>query len=235
MSLHIGAKTGEIAETVLITGDPLRAKHFAETGLTNSVCMNKIRAMYGYTGLYKETRVSVMGTGIGIPSTALYLYELIHAYGVKNIIRLGTTGAIQRDLELGQIIVANKSQTDSNAVELLSQTSELMASPSLLAQAHRAASVLNLSVKTGDVFSTDLFYRDDDATRWTIPSQQGVLGVDMETAMLYAMGMKYNVQCLAILTVSDNILTGEITTAQHRETKTSAMLTLALEIAAAIQ
>jgi purine-nucleoside phosphorylase len=232
MSLHIGAKPGEIAETVLITGDPLRAKHFAEGSLTDVFCFNKIRAMYGYTGMYKETRVSIMGTGI--PSTALYLHELIHSYGVKNIIRLGTTGAIQRHLELGQIIVADKSQTDSNAVELLSQTSSPAVSGFLLRSVQAKADLLGVSITLGDVYSTDLFYRDDDATRWTIPSQQGVLSIDMETSMLYAMGMKYNVQCLSILTVSDNILTGAITSAHDRETKTSAMLKLALEVTTAI-
>jgi purine-nucleoside phosphorylase len=235
MSLHIGAKPGEIAPTVLITGDPLRAKHFAESSLNNAFCFNTVRAMYGYTGQYKQSRVSIMGTGIGIPSTALYLHELIHSYGAKNIIRLGTTGAIQRDLELGEIIVASKSQTDSNAVEYLSQTSELVASPKLLDHVHRIANVLNTPIKIGDVFSTDLFYRDDDATRWTIPSQQGVLSVDMETAMLYAMGMKYGIDCMSILTVSDNILTGAVTSAHDRETKTLAMLTLALELASNIR
>jgi purine-nucleoside phosphorylase len=154
---------------------------------------------------------------------------------VKNIIRIGTSGAIQRDIRLGQLIVANKSQTDSNAVEFLSQTSELSASSVLLSQAKAKANVLGLSIMTGDVFSTDLFYRDDDATRWEIPSRQGILGVDMETSMVYAMGMKYNVQCLSILTVSDNILTGAVTLASDRETKTSAMVKLALEIAVAVQ
>lgn len=234
MSLHIGAKLGEIAETILITGDPLRAKYFAEGSLTDAFCFNKIRAMYGYTGMYKETRVSIMGTGVGIPSTALYLHELIHGYGVKNIIRLGTTGSIQRHIELGQIIVADKSQTDSNAVELISQTSSPAASNFLLRCVQDKADLLGVSVMLGDVYSTDLFYRDDDATRWTIPSQQGVLSVDMETSMLYAMGMKYNVRCLSILTVSDNILTGAVTSAHDRETKTSAMLKLALEVSTAI-
>jgi purine-nucleoside phosphorylase len=233
MSLHIEARLGEIAETVLITGDPLRAKHFAETALDHAFCFNNIRAMYGYTGMYKENSISIMGTGIGIPSTALYMHELIQSYGVKNIIRLGTCGAIQRDIELGQIIVADKSQTDSNAVELLSQTSTPVASSLLLDRAKAAANMLGVSVMSGDVFSTDLFYRDDDATRWEIPSRQGVLGVDMETSMVYAMGMKYNIQCLSILTVSDNILTGSVTSAKDRETKTSAMLTLALEVASA--
>jgi purine-nucleoside phosphorylase len=235
MSLHIGAKPGEIAPIVLITGDPLRAKHFAENSLSDVVCFNKIRAMYGYTGTYKQTRVSIMGTGIGIPSTALYLHELIHTYGVKNIIRLGTTGAIQRDIQLGQIVVATQSQSDSNAVELISQTSSPAASKMLLMQIEKNADLLGISILLGDVYSTDLFYRDDDATRWTIPTQQGVLSVDMETAVLYAMGMKHNVHCLSILTVSDNILTGAVTSASDRETKTLTMLKLALEVAAANQ
>jgi len=235
MSLHIGAKVGEIASTVLITGDPLRAKHFAESHLSDFLCFNTVRAMYGYTGTYKGVQVSIMGTGIGIPSTALYLHELIHAYQVKNIIRIGTTGAIQRDLELGDIVVAAKSQTDSNAVEYLSQTSELVASPKLLNQVQRAANIMNTTLAIGDVFSTDLFYRDDDDTRWTIPTQQGFLSVDMETAMLYAMGMKHAIDCLAILTVSDNIITGAVTSAHNRERNTLPMLRLALELAAAVR
>jgi purine-nucleoside phosphorylase len=230
MSLHIGAKPGDIAETVLITGDPLRAKHFAETTLTNPICYNTIRAMYGYTGTYNGTRVSIMGTGIGIPSTALYLHELIHSYGVKAIIRLGTCGAIQQNIALGQIIAADKSQTDSSAVAMISQTFP-KASETLLNLTKETASRLNVSVLTGSVFSTDLFYRDDDSTRWQEATKLGVLGVDMETSMLYAMGAKYNIQCLSILTVSDNILTGAITSAKDRETKTSTMLKLALEVA----
>jgi purine-nucleoside phosphorylase len=231
MSLHIGASAGAVASTILITGDPLRAKHFAETTLKEVDCFNRIRGMFGYTGFYNSTRVSIMGTGIGIPSTALYVHELIHTYQVKNIIRLGTTGAIQTHVALGDIILANQSQTDSGAVAQVNQQPIQKASIKLLKQAQQTAQQLQWPVHVGSVFSTDLFYRDDDATRWMQPAQQGMLSVDMETAMLYAMGTKHAIDCLAILTVSDHIMTGAVSTAQHRERPTSHMLMLALRVA----
>jgi purine-nucleoside phosphorylase len=231
MSLHIGASAGAVAPTILITGDPLRAKHFAETSLKEVDCFNRIRGMFGYTGFYNSTRISIMGTGIGIPSTALYVHELIHTYQVKNIIRLGTTGAIQSQCALGDLILGDHAQTDSSAVAFVNNQPKQIASTKLLKQAQLSAHQLQLPVQTGGVYSTDLFYRDDDATRWIAPAQQGMLAVDMETAMLYAMGTKHQVDCLAILTVSDNIITGAVSTASDRETKPMQMLRLALTLA----
>ncbi|MBK5277690.1 MAG: purine-nucleoside phosphorylase [Bacteroidia bacterium] len=233
MSLHIGAKVGEIAHTVLITGDPLRAKYYAETTLTNTICYNQIRGMFGFTGKYKGKSISIQGTGIGIPSTALYIHELIHSYGVRCIIRVGTCGAIRQDIKLGQVILANSSRTDSNTIHLLNKdkTFQPKADSSLLTKAQKSAIELRIQTITGNVFSTDLFYSDDDPVRWNESIHQGVIGVDMETSVLYALGEKYNIQCLSILTVSDNILTGECASSVEREMKTFDMIELALEIA----
>lgn len=233
MSLHIGAKVGEIARTVLITGDPLRAKYYAETMLTDTICYNQIRGMFGFTGTYKGKAISIQGTGIGIPSTALYIHELIHSYGVTCIIRVGTCGAIRKDIKLGQVILANGASTDSNAIHLITmgKTFQPREEAYLLAKAQQAGAALPIQTITGSIFSTDLFYSDDDPARWNEPIRQGVIGVDMETSVLYAMAEKYKIKCLSILTVSDNILTGETATAEERERKTSDMIKLALEIA----
>lgn len=233
MSLHIGAKIGEIAPTVLITGDPLRAKYYAEKMLTDIVCYNKIRGMLGFTGKFKNKILSIQGTGIGIPSTALYIHELIHTYGVTSIIRVGTCGALQKEVELGQVIVANHAWTDSNTVNLLGMDKAYLpkADLNLLAKAEICALDLGLTTVTGAVFSTDLFYSDDDPVRWNEPIRQGVIGVDMETSVLYTLAEKNKIKSLSILTVSDNILTGETATSEAREKKTNDMILLAMEIA----
>lgn len=231
MSLHIGAKPGEIAHTVLITGDPLRAKHFA-TRLEGSVLYNEIRGMYGYTGMYKGRRISIQGTGMGIPSTALYMHELIKDYGVTCIMRVGTCGAIQPKLPLGQLILATEASTDSAVVDQYNMynPSSPKASPLLLQVATEVAKAHQVAIQPGSVFSTDLFY-SEDPHRYEPLVANGTLGVDMETSMLYAMASYFGVNCLSLLTVSDNILTGEALSASDRELKTTEMLNLALEIA----
>jgi purine-nucleoside phosphorylase len=231
MSLHLAAQPGEISETVLITGDPLRAKHYAEELLSDSVCYNSIRGMLGYTGVYRGKRISIQGTGIGIPSTALYVHELIHSYGVKRIIRVGTCGAIQSDISLGQVIVAEKAWTDSSVIMALMKSNDRVpANATLLNQVMQSSSAMNIPIRSGAVFSTDLFYSDDDPMRWNEPIQQGVLAVEMETAVVYALAKKNNIQALSILTVSDHILKGETASASDRETKTTNMMKLALEV-----
>lgn len=232
MSLHIKATPGEIAKTVLITGDPHRARHYAEKLLNNPFCYNQIRGMLGYTGTYGGQSVSIQGTGIGIPSTALYLHELIHSYGVRKIIRVGTCGAIQPQLELGQVILAEKSLTDSAAVNLLTKDADFepCATTELMNEAKRKAKALGISIETGTIFSTDLFYSIDDPTRWHEPNAQGVLAVEMETSIVYTLATMNNIASLSILTVSDNIITGEIASAEDRETKTNDMIRLALEL-----
>ena len=231
MSLHIEADAGQIARTVLITGDPLRAKHHAEKFLLNPFCYNHIRGMLGYTGKYNDHDVSIQGTGIGIPSTALYMYELIHTYGVMCIIRVGTCGAIQKNIQLGQIILATAAITDSNTTLHYFKDPDFKPAPDpqLLQEAKDAARKVNVSILDGKVFSTDLFY-SDQTHRWDDSAQQGVLAVDMETSMVYTMAAKYDIRCLSILTVSDNILTGEAAPAKDRELETGDMVKLALEI-----
>jgi purine-nucleoside phosphorylase len=231
MSLHIDANLGDIASTVLITGDPLRAKHFAKQ-LKNSVLYTEIRGMFGYTGTYKGKRVSIQGTGMGIPSTALYMHELIHAYGVKCIIRIGTCGALQSNLAPGQLVLATEAGTDSAVVQQYNRHNPATpkASPLLLQQVLEMAQVTNTTLHLGSVFSTDLFY-SEDPNRYAPIIAKGALGVDMETSMVYAMAEYFNVSSISLLTVSDNLITGEALSATARELRTTEMLDLALEAA----
>ncbi len=231
MSLHLGARQGEIASTVLITGDPLRAKFYAETFLENVVCYNQIRGMLGYTGTHKGKKISIQGTGIGIPSTALYVHELIHGYGVNCIMRIGTCGAIQPDLALGDVVMATEALTDSAAVQkFMKDPTTPKADPGLLSMAETAARKLGIPIRKGPLFSTDLFYSEDNE-RYSKSMQQGVLGVDMETSMLYAMGAHFNIKGLSLLTVSDNLVTGKEASAEQREKQAGDMIRLALSIA----
>lgn len=232
MSLHIAASPGDIAPTVLIMGDPLRARYIAETMLTEVLCYNEIRGMLGFTGMYKGKRVSVQGTGIGIPSTALYLHELIHEYGVQKIMRLGTCGGIQPDLQLHQLILVTEAYTDSNT-HLLYQPdldTPSKANGPLLEQAKEIAHQRSISVIQGPVYSTDLFYHDDEH-RWDPWQQRGFLAIEMESNILYNMAAKNNIQALSILSVSDNVITHTTTSPDDREQAKTEMIELAMELA----
>lgn len=231
MSLHIGASPDEIAETVLISGDPLRAKYVTEKMLTDSFCYNEVRGMLGFTGMYNGKRISVQGTGMGIPSTAIYVHELIHEYGVKNIIRIGTCGAIQTDLELGQLILADSAFTDSTThLQYYSSLDVPAAADSdLLNKAIAAAKRNDTNLRAGKIFSTDTFYHENES-RWERWTSAGVLGIEMESSMLYAMAQKNSVKALTILSVSDNILTKRYASAKEREQASLDMMKLALEI-----
>lgn len=232
MSLHIAASHGEIAPTVLIMGDPLRARYIAETILTEVHCYNEIRGMLGFTGMYKGKRVSVQGTGIGIPSTALYLHELIYEYGVKKIMRLGTCGGIQPALQLHQLILVTEAYTDSNT-HLLYQAdldTPARANGALLQQAKQIALQQSIGVIEGPVFSTDLFYQDDEH-RWDIWQQRGLLAIEMESNILYNMAAKNKIQALSILSVSDNVVTHTTTSPDDREQAKTEMIELAMELA----
>lgn len=235
MSLHIEAKEGEIAKTVLITGDPLRAKHHAEAWLEKPFCYNQIRGMFGYTGMYQGRPISIQGTGMGIPSTALYLHELICEYHGSCIIRVGTCGAIQENIKLGQVILATESGTDSDVVKqyLSPSLRNAVADPSLVSLAKETALKENVSLLTGSVFSTDLFY-SEDPHRYEPIVKEGVLAVDMETSMLYAMASYFKVRSISLLTVSDNIVTGGALSAKDRERHTTDMINLALKIASTL-
>jgi len=231
MSPHIGAKPNEIAETVLISGDPLRAKYVAEKMLSDVFCYNEVRGMLGYTGMYNGKRVSVQGTGMGIPSTAIYVHELIHNYGVKKIIRIGTCGALQASLKVGQLILADAAYTDSNTQMMHYHLMDFApkADDNLLKQARETALKYGISAIEGTVFSTDAFY-SEDANRWDSWIKRGILGVEMESSILYTLAFKNKVQALSILTISDNLITEEFASAKEREHASMEMMKLSLEI-----
>lgn len=231
MSLHLGARPGEIAERVLIAGDPLRAKHIAETMLTDAKCYTSVRGMLGYTGMYRDKRVSVQGTGMGIPSTAIYLHELIHEYGARTIIRVGTCGAIQAHLSLGQIILGSAAYTDSATHLLYCTSMEEPASPNaeLLTKARAMATHLSISAIAGEIFSSDMFYHPD-AHRWDQWTRHGMLAIEMESSILYDLARANGVQALSILSVSDNLLTQTFASSAERELAGRDVMTLALEI-----
>jgi purine-nucleoside phosphorylase len=231
MSLHIAAAPGEIASTVLITGDPLRARYIAEKMLTDVRCYNEIRGMLGFTGMYQGKPVSVQGTGIGIPSTALYLHELIHEYGVQKVIRFGTCGGIHPGLELHQVVLVSEAFTDSNTHLLYNTDMHAAAKPHphLLQQAIDVAQQQGIPAVEGPVFSTDLFY-SDDIRRWEIWQQRGVIAIEMESSILYNMAHRNGIEALSILSVSDNVITHTSTSARDREEAKGEMMRLALEL-----
>jgi len=232
MSFHIGAKPGEIADTVLISGDPLRIKHMAELFLKDAICFNEIRGMLGYTGFYKGKRVSMMGTGIGIPSTQLFIHELVTNYHVKCIIRVGTLGAMRPDLAIGDLVLAMSASSDSNVNRIYFEGLDFAptADFDLLHKAHTAAQKHKFKAVAGSVFSTDTFY-DTHENRWQKWQAHNILGVEMETSALYTMAAKFNVKALSILSVSDNIVTHTSALPDVRETAFTNMFTVALEIA----
>lgn len=231
MSLHLHASPGSIAETIIISGDPLRIKFIAEHNLSDITCYNEIRGMLGFTGMYHGKRVSLQGTGMGIPSTAIYLHELIHEYGVKRIIRLGTCGAIQSHLKLGDIILAEAAYTDSVTSMLYHGTMDFAPSANitLLNLAKETAEGLSIKTQQGQVFSTDTFY--GDTVRWDPWIERGLLGIDMETSILYAMAAQNGIEALSVLMVSDNLITHEFLSASEREEIGAEAIKLVLEIA----
>jgi purine-nucleoside phosphorylase len=231
MSIHIEAEKEQIAETVLLPGDPLRAKWIAETFSENPVCYNEVRGMLGYTGLYNGKRVSVQGTGMGIPSTLIYTEELIQDYGVKNLIRVGSAGSYQEDVKIRDIVLAMAASSSSsiNTRRFHDANYAATASFELFEKAVNEARKRDIPIKAGNVLSSDEFYADnfDDYKLW---AQFGVLCVEMEAAGIYTIAAKYNVQALAILTISDSLVTGERMTHQEREATFDDMVSIALSI-----
>ncbi|WHY78436.1 purine-nucleoside phosphorylase [Neobacillus sp. WH10] len=229
---HIKPNGVEIAETILLPGDPLRAKFIADTYLEDVVQFNDVRNMYGYTGTYKGKRISVMGTGMGTPSMSLYSWELIHVFGVKNLIRIGSCGAIQDQLNLYDIVFAMGASTDSNYVQQYNLPGQYstIASFSLLEKAKKVADEKGLPVHVGNVLSSDFFYNADQTAleRW---SKMGILCAEMETAGLYMNAAHAGVNALTILTVSDHIFRQEKTTTEERQTAFTNMMEIALELA----
>ena len=232
MSLHIEAKPGEIAETILLPGDPLRAKFVAENMLENAVCYNNVRGMLGFTGTYKGKRVSIQGTGMGMPSVGIYVNELINDYGVKNLMRVGTCGAIQKDLNVGQVILAMSASGDTSSNRLMFFDMDFAATAdfSLLYKAYQTAQANNIDTIQGSIFSTDNFYKDS-LEDWKIWARHGVLAAEMESQMLYTIAARFGRKALSILTVSDNIITGASSSAKDREQSYTDMMKIALEIA----
>ena len=232
MSIHIGAEQGQIASTVLLPGDPLRAKYIAETMLEDAVSFNQVRGMLGYTGRYGDKRVSAMGTGMGMPTLSIYVNELITEYQVKTLIRVGTCGAFQPDLKIGDIVLAMTASTDSQMNKLRFNGMEYApaASFELLLKAYQVAKERGIEVRVGGMFASDSFYKDDPDW-WKIWAEYGALVVEMESSALYTLAAKFKVDALSILTVSDSLVTGEEATAQQRERGFSQMAEIALKIA----
>jgi purine-nucleoside phosphorylase len=232
MSIHIGAKPGQIAPTVLLPGDPLRAKHFAETMLQDAFCFNEVRGMLGYTGRYGDKRVSIMGTGMGIPSSSIYAHELITEYQVKTLIRVGTCGALQPELKIGDVVLAMSASTDSNVNRLRFGGMDYAPTASfpLLLKAYQAAQQRGIEVRVGGMFSSDVFYKDDPDW-WKLWAAYGLLVVEMETSGLYTLAAKFKVDALSVLTVSDCLPTGEWATPEQREQAFTPMAEIALQIA----
>lgn len=229
---HNEAKYGDIAKTVLMPGDPLRAKYIAETWLENPVCFNQVRNMLGYTGTYKGKEVSVMGSGMGMPSIAIYSYELYHFYGVENIIRVGSAGALQDDMKLKDLVVAMGASTDSAYPGQLGVPGHFapLADFGLLEKAVAAAREKKISVKVGNVLSADGFYNFDPARtkKW---ADAGILAVEMESAALYINAVQAKKKALSLLSISDHVFRGEELSAEERRVEFKNMIEVALELA----
>jgi purine-nucleoside phosphorylase len=232
MSIHIGAKKGEIAETILLPGDPLRAKWIAETFFENPRCFNQVRGMLGFTGTYKGKPISTMGTGMGVPSISIYANELISEFNVKNLIRVGSAGSYHKDVKLRDVVLAMAASSNSGINDLRFGGANFAptADFGLFMKAVEAAKAKNIPIKAGNVLSSDEFYEDNMEAykKW---SKFGVLCVEMEAAGLYTVAAKHKANALAILTISDSLVTGEKTTSKERETTFKSMIEIALELA----
>ncbi|MCB5225613.1 purine-nucleoside phosphorylase [Alishewanella sp. 16-MA] len=226
---HINAPAGAFAETVLMPGDPLRAKHIAETFLEDAVCVNTVRNMFGYTGTYKGKKVSVLGSGMGVPSMSIYATELVKFYDVKNIIRIGSCGALPLSVKVRDVVIGMGASTDSmvNRNRVGGLDFAAMASFGLLEKAVAAARAKSIDVKVGNVFTSDLFYNPSETLFDTL-EKYGVLAVEMEAAGLYGVAAEYGINALAIFTVSDHIRTGEALSAELRQTSFNEMVEVAL-------
>ncbi|MEK2587424.1 purine-nucleoside phosphorylase [Lentilactobacillus buchneri] len=232
MSTHIGAKPGEIADTVLMPGDPLRAKFIAETYLDNPVRYSEVRNMFGYTGTYKGHRISVQGSGMGIPSLAIYTTELIKEYGVKIIYRVGSCGGMSPDVKIRDVILGQSGTTDSSIIQNTfgpGMYYSPIADFGLLDSAYHTAQQMGINTKVGNIFAADRFYNDELDIHKLI--DYGVLATEMETSGLYLLAAKHHIRALTILTVSDHLLTGEALPAKERETSFDEMARLSLETA----
>ncbi|HLR62740.1 MAG TPA: purine-nucleoside phosphorylase [Lentibacillus sp.] len=233
MSVHIGANKGDIADKILLPGDPLRAKFIAETFLEDVTQYNQVRGMYGFTGTYKGERISVQGTGMGVPSISIYANELIQEYDVQKLIRVGTCGAIQNDVKVRDVILAQGATTDSQMNRMIFNGIDYapLADFELLKNAYDTGKEQGLNLRVGNVFTSDTFYRDNAKEVNELLAKYNVLAIEMETTALYTLAAKFNRQALTVLTVSDHILTGEETTAGERQTTFHDMMEVSLDTA----
>ncbi|PKH88040.1 purine-nucleoside phosphorylase [Colwellia sp. Bg11-28] len=227
---HIEAQAGEFAETVLMPGDPLRAKFIADNFLDDAKCITQVRNMLGYTGTYKGKRVSVMGSGMGVPSISIYATELFKDYGVEKIIRIGSCGAVRDDIKIRDIVIGMAASTDSNVNRQRFHNVDFAACAdfSLLKSVVDTADKLGKPVHVGNIFTADLFYTPQPEMFATM-EKYGILAVEMEAAGLYGVAAEYGKKALTVLTVSDHIKTGEKTTSEERETTFKDMMELTLE------
>ena len=232
MTIHIGAKSDEIAETVLLPGDPYRAKWAAETFLSNPKLVNDVRGMLGFTGTYKSEQVTIQGSGMGMPSLSIYVNELIHDYNAKTLIRIGSCGGMQPQVKVRDIILAMTASSVSTPSSSIFK--ELNFSPcadySLLSAAATAAKRKGSTTHVGGIYSSDIFY-DERSDLNEQMTRHGVLAVEMEAAELYNLAARYSRRALAVLTVSDHLQTGEALSAEQRETSFGEMIEIALEAA----
>ncbi|HJR87759.1 MAG TPA: purine-nucleoside phosphorylase [Acidimicrobiia bacterium] len=227
---HISAEAGDFAECVLMPGDPLRAKHIAENFLTDARQVTAVRNMLGYTGVYKEMSVSVIGSGMGIPSASIYATELIVEYGCKRLVRVGSAGGISNSIKLRDVVIATGACTDSgvNRARFHGWDYSAIADFGLARAAVDAAAALGVEVAVGNVFSADLFYNPQTEV-WDVLEGMGVLAVEMEAAGLYGVAAEKGARSLAILTISDHIRSGEATTSLEREQTFNSMVEISLE------
>jgi purine-nucleoside phosphorylase len=230
---HIQASSKEqIAETILLPGDPLRARFIADTFLKDVSCFNETRNILGYTGEYEGHRVSVMGTGMGMPSIGIYSWELIHEYGVKNLIRIGSAGSLQPYVHVRDIVIGMGASTNSNYAAQFGLPGPIapIASWPLLQKAVAVANEKSIPVHVGNILSSDIFY-DDDPDSWKKWAKMGVMAVEMEAAALYLNAARGGANALCILTISDSLVTHELTTAEERQNTFTAMMRIALALA----
>lgn len=227
---HISANIGDFAETVLMPGDPLRAKFIAENFLDDAKCITQVRNMFGYTGTYKGKPISVMGSGMGIPSISIYATELYKDFGVENIIRIGSCGAVRDDIKIRDIIIGMAASTDSNVNRQRLNQCDFAATAdfNLLHKVVNTAGKLGKAVHVGNIFTADLFYTPQPEM-FALMEKYGILAVEMEAAGLYGVAAEFGKKALTVLTVSDHIKTGEQTTADERENTFKDMMELTLE------
>ncbi len=232
MSVHLAAKKGDIADVVLLPGDPMRAQRLAEKYLKNAVCYNEVRGAYGFTGEYQGERLSIQATGMGMPSMSIYAHELFADYDVKTAIRIGTCGAIQQPLAIGDVIIGQAASTDSqmNRLRFAGKDFAATACFELVKKADAVAAKNALTTHVGTVLTSDTFY-DENTESWQKFAEYGVLAIEMETAALYTLAAKFSRQALALFTVSDQLITQQRASAEDRQNSFDRMVELGLGVA----